>query len=301
MVTVVLFFIPRYYQKLYLPSMKTILRFVLVGWLSGHLLFSPAQAQMQKLFNGKSLEGWDTYLGPTYDSLKKKFDSLKTIGLNADPKKVFSVVEVDGQPAIRISGENFGGISTQKAYSNYHLRLEFKWGKKKWNPRKDKPRDSGLLYHAVGKHGADFGFWMRSQEFQIEEGNCGDYWGVAGGSFEVTAKKNKDEFIYDHNSPKLVFNEKSPNGRRCIKQRNAEKPSGEWNTVEIYCIGDTAFHMVNGVVVMILNHSSQLTNGELVPLYHGKIQIQSEGAEVFYRNIELESIKKFPTELLQLN
>jgi hypothetical protein len=281
--------------------MNTLKGFVLIILLGGFFLSTPANAQVQKLFNGKNLDGWDTYLGPTYDSLKKNFDSLKTMGLNKDPKKVFSVVELDGQPAIRISGENFGGISTQQLYSNYHLKLEFKWGKKKWNPRKDKPRDSGLLYHAVGKHGADFGFWMRSQEFQIEEGNCGDYWGVAGGSFEITAKKNKDGFIYDHTSPKLVFNEKSANGRWCIKQRNAEKPSGEWNTIEIYCIGDTAFHLVNGVVVMILNHSSQLVNGELVPLYHGKVQIQSEGAEVFYRNIELEPIKKFPTELLQLN
>ncbi|MBS1506414.1 MAG: DUF1080 domain-containing protein [Bacteroidetes bacterium] len=282
--------------------MKMILRVLIVGFVSGSLL--PAQtasAQKQKLFNGKDLEGWDTYLGPSYDSLKKSFDTLKVIGLNKDPRKVFSVVDVDGQPALRISGENFGGISTQQAYSNYHLKLEFKWGKKKWPPRKDKPRDSGLLYHAAGKHGADFGFWMRSQEFQIEEGNCGDYWGVAGGSFEITAKKNKEGFIFDHASPKLVFNEKSANGRWCIKQRNAEKPSGEWNTVEIYCIGDTAFHLVNGVVVMILNHSSQLNNGELVPLYDGKIQLQSEGAEVFYRNIELESIKKFPMELLQLN
>jgi hypothetical protein len=257
-----------------------------------------ACAQWQSLFSGKNLDGWDTYIGPTYDSVKNLFDTLKIAGLNNDPDKVFTVATVDGKPAIRISGQRFGGISTHNSYSNYHLKLEFKWGTKKWNPKKDKKRDSGLLYHAVGKHGADFGFWMRSQEFQIQEGDCGDYWGVAGGSFEVAAKKNKDGYIYDNASPKLLFNEKSPNGRWCIKLRNAEKATGQWNTIEIYCIGDTAFHIVNGVVVMILNHSSQLDKGELTTLSQGKIQIQSEGAEIFYRNIEIEMIKKFPAELL---
>lgn len=256
-------------------------------------------AQWQNLFNGKNLDGWDTYIGPAYDSIKGAFDSMKVMGLNIDPQKIFSIVEVDGQAAIRISGENFGGISTQKSFSNYHLKLEFKWGTKKWNPRKDKKRDSGILYHAVGKHGADFGFWMRSQEFQIQEGDCGEYWGVAGGSFEIPARKIEDGYVYDPAASKILFNEKSKAGRWCQQLGDPEKPTGQWNTIEIYCIGDTAMHLVNGVVVMVLYNSAQVDKDKLSSLHHGKIQIQSEGAEVFYRNIQMESIKKFPVELLQ--
>ena len=100
------------------------------------------------------------------------------LGLNTDPERVFSVTKEDGKPALRISGKKFGGISTQQSFKNYHLQLEFKWGKLKWHPKRNAKRDSGLLYHAVGTHGADGGFWMRSQEFQIQEGDCGDYWGV---------------------------------------------------------------------------------------------------------------------------
>ena len=258
-------------------------------------------AQWQQLFNGRNLDGWDTYVGPAYDSVKKYLDTLHVIGLNKDPNKLFSVATVDGKPAMRISGQQFGGISTKESFSNYHLKIEFKWGKKKWHPRKNKVRDSGILYHAVGEHGVDAHAWMRSQEFQVEEGDCGDYWGVAGGSFQISARKNKDGFIYDPAAQKLLFNETSPNGRWCIKLRDAEKPSGQWNEVEIYCIGDTAIHVVNGVVVMILTHSSQLVDGKLVPLDRGKIQIQSEGAEVFYRNIQMEKITKFPAELLTGN
>jgi len=251
-------------------------------------------SQPTQLFNGIDLTGWDTYLGPAYDSQSQEFDTLEIAGLNNDPLHVFSVVQEDGQPAIRISGENFGGLSTTREFSNYHLTLQFKWGLGKSEPRKNQKRDSGLLYHAVGNHGADYGFWMRSQEFQIQEGDCGDYWGVAGGSFEIPANKQQEEYVYSPKADLLTFNETSPNGRRCIKSPDAEKPSGEWNTLEVYALGDTAIHIVNGVVNMMLYHSAQLDHGNLTPLKQGKIQIQSEGAEVFYRNIQIQSIKQLP-------
>jgi Domain of Unknown Function (DUF1080) len=254
----------------------------------------------QDLFNGKDLSGWDTYLGPAYDTIKNKFDSLTVLGLNNDPDKVFSVVSEDNAPAIRISGSHNGGISTQQEFENYHLTLEFKWGKQKSHPRKDRKRDSGLLYHAVGAHGADFGFWMRSQELQIQEGDCGDYWGVAGGIMDIPAKGSElEKYVYDPSSPQLAFSSTSEHGRRCIKNPDAERPTGEWNTIEVYCLGDTAVHMTNGVVNMILYHSRQAEGGKEIPLTKGKIQIQSEGAEVFYRNIQVEAIAKIPGEIIK--
>jgi hypothetical protein len=279
--------------------MKKFTNIILLIVLS-HLAFHQTVAQWRPLFNDKNLDGWDTYLGPAYDSVKKTFDTTRVLGLNNDPDKIFSAVKVDGRPAIRISGEHFGGISTKESFANYHLKLEFKWGQKKSNPRKDRVRDSGILYHAVGKHGADFGFWMRSQEFQVEEGNVGDYWGVAGGSFEVQATLYDKKYVYDPRGQLFTFNEKSKVGRNCVKSEDAEKPSGQWNSVEIYCLGDTAVHVINGRVNMILFHSAQLDKGTLNRLSSGKIQIQSEGAEVFYRNIQIEKIKKLPEEILKM-
>jgi hypothetical protein len=216
--------------------------------------------------------------------------------LNNDPNKVFSVVQVDGQSAIRISGENFGGVSTTKEFENYHLQLQFKWGELKHVPRDQQKRDSGLLYHAVGPHGADFNFWMRSQEMQIQEGDCGDYWGVAGGAFQVPVIKEGENYIYSPKGEMLNFNETSEFGRRVIKSPDNENPYGEWNTVDLYCFGDTAVHVINGKVNMILYHSSQLEGDELKPLTKGKIQIQSEGAEIFYRNIKMKPIASLPKE-----
>jgi hypothetical protein len=249
------------------------------------------------LFNGKDLTGWDVYIGPAYDTLTKQFAG-EPLGLNNDPLKVFSVVSEDGKPAMRVSGERFGGISTVKEYKNYHLRLEFKWGKLKWHPKGNAKRDSGLLYHAVGEHGADGGFWMRSQEFQIQEGDCGDYWGVAGGIADVPAVSLSDKkFIYTPGSPLLSFSEKGPNGRNCTKNPDGEKPTGQWNIIDLYCFGDTSVHVVNDKVTMILYNSRQAEQQGELPLKSGKIQLQSEGAELFYRNLVVEEINAIPKKI----
>jgi hypothetical protein len=287
-----------------LPA-KFIIRVSLIGtsmmFLSGcQTNSSTNDDNWQSLFNGKDLSGWDTYLGPAYDTIQNKRDTLSIPGLNQDPNNVFSVVNVDNAPAIRISGSHNGGISTLSEFENYHLTLEFKWGTLKWHPRKDRKRDSGLLYHAVGPHGADYGFWMRSQELQIQEGDCGDYWGVAGGIMDIPANGDAPEkYVYDPTAALLDFSGTSPHGRRCIKNPDAEKTSGEWNRVEIYCHGDTAVHIINGVVNMVLYHSRQLEGGKEIPLTKGKIQIQSEGAEIYYRNLQLQSVAKIPEHILK--
>jgi hypothetical protein len=251
------------------------------------------------LFNGENLNGWDTYLGPPLDSNGNKINEIP-VGLNEDPKHVFTVVKQDGEKIIRISGEDWGGISTKKEYANFHFQLMFKWGTLTWGQKKHKKRDSGLLYFATGKHGADYGAWMRSQEFQIEEGNCGDYWGVAGGSQDIPViKKADNEFIYNVQGQLTTFNANSKNGRHCIKQGDAENPSGEWNTLDLYCFGDTSVHVINGKVMMVLYHSGQLENEAVTPLTKGKFQIQSEGAEVFYKHIRYEPIDVIPAEYLK--
>jgi hypothetical protein len=252
----------------------------------------------QPLFNGKDLKGWDTYIGPDLDDKGKPITGAP-IGLNNDPRKVFTIVKDNGNNVIRISGENWGAISTQKEYENYHLQLQFKWGALSWGQKKGKKKDSGLLYHSVGKYGADYGAWMRSQEFQIEEGNSGDYWGVAGGMADIPAIKSGDDYVYSPQGTLTIFKEGGPQGRHCIKGADTEKLSGQWNTLDFYCHGDTSIHVINGKVMMVLYHSKQLNEGQELPLTKGKIQIQSEGAEVFYKQIKIQPINNLPEALLK--
>ncbi|MCB0576142.1 MAG: DUF1080 domain-containing protein, partial [Saprospiraceae bacterium] len=131
--------------------------------------------------------------------------------------------------------------------------------------------------------------------FQIQEGDCGDYWGVAGGVFDIAAVKSGDsDWTYAPDGEMQTFQDKTPTGRHCARLENREKPAGEWNTIDLFCVGDTAVHVVNGKVVMILHHSRHQGENGPEPLTKGKIQIQSEGAEVFYRNIRIRSIDRIP-------
>jgi len=252
-----------------------------------------------QLFNGKDLTGWDTWIGPPLDNAGKML-SKTPVGLNNDPNHVFTIAKNDGENVIRISGENWGGISTKEEYENFHLQLMFKWGTLTWGQKKNKKKDSGLLYFAVGTHGADYGAWMRSQEFQIQEGDCGDYWGVAGGMEDVPAiKKSDSEYVYNPTGQIYNFSSTSKVGRHCIKQGDAEKPAGEWNVLDLYCHGDTSVHVVNGKVMMVLFHSQQSDNENVLPLKKGKLQIQSEGAEVFYKQVRIKSLDVIPREFLK--
>ena len=157
--------------------MKSLLFTACIWLFSNFCVFgqSTRSAGWKSLFNEKDFTGWETYLDRPY--AKDEQPKVAPLGLNNDPNHVFSVVQEDGKPALRVSGETFGGINTLADFENYHLRLEFKWGTKKWPPKLDRPRDSGLLYHSVGPHGTAM-LWMESFEFQIQEGDCGDYWGV---------------------------------------------------------------------------------------------------------------------------
>lgn len=248
------------------------------------LTVSAQQGKWITLFNGKDLQGWDTYMG-------------SALGLNNDPNHVFSIVAEDGENIIRVSGENWGGLSTKNEFENYHAQLQFKWGTLTWGNKKGKKMDSGFLYHAVGRHGADANAWMRSQEFQIEQGNVGDYWGVAGGIQDIPVTKQGENYVYDAKGTLNSFSETSTAGRHGTKGADAEKPTGEWNTLDLYCFGDTSIHVVNGTVVMVLFHSRQVDNGRESKLIKGKIQLQSEGAEIFYRGIKLQQISEIPADI----
>jgi hypothetical protein len=244
------------------------------------------------LFNGKDLTGWETWLA-------KPHGGTEPVGLNKDPKKVYTVVEEDGQPAIRISGEIFGALTTKKEFGNYQLRLEFKWGTKKWPPRENEIRDSGLLYHCVGPHGAMGSYWMQSLEFQIEEHDTGDFWSVAGATVDVEGRKNKQgEVVYEKGGMKFTIpgDVKEP---RIIKSADYEKPTGEWNTLDLLAVGTTSVHIVNGKPNMVMTNARRKVKGRQEPLTRGKIQLQSEGAEVFYRNIAVRPLDKIPDEFLR--
>jgi len=141
--------------------------------------------------------------------------------------------------------------------------------------------------------------WMQSLECQIIEGGCGDILMVAG----------EEKF-----KPKLTVNTRigtdgqpyfDPNGKPDTRdsgrfnwwgrdvewkdvlgirgKRDVEKPTGEWNTMVVICQGDTLTYLVNGVLV---------NQGRGANQTRGKLQFQSEGAEILFRKIEIRPLIK---------
>jgi hypothetical protein len=234
-----------------------------------------------QLFNGKNLDGWYTF--------------IKNKGRNNDPNKVFTVQK----GLIRVSGEEFGCITTNDEFENYKLLIVFKWGDMTYSPRVDKARDSGVLLHSVGEDGGSAGIWMHSIECQIIEGGTGDFIVVGDGSrkFSLTCpvapEKQGDSYVYQPSGNMETINEGRINwfGRdpewKDLKgfhgAKNIEKPVGKWNKIECIVKGKEIFIYLNGTLV---NHAVD------VQPQKGRIQIQSEGAEIFFKRIVLTSLYK---------
>lgn len=230
-----------------------------------------ADVQWAPLFNGRNLDGWYIYLAAS--------------GKNNDRKRIFKVekgmIHVMDLP-VTDEKEEFGYIATEKEYSNYHLRLEYKWGEKKFPPMLKSVRDSGLLYHFVGPDKV----WPRMMEYQIAETFVGDTYLIDGVEASTT-----------------VGDEERPGGRRLYREhgtpytgRNSvarsevyERPG--WNAAEIIVQGDRFTHILNGKVNnrgWDMKQPDPHNPGGLIPLTRGRICLQAEGAEVFYRNIEIK-------------
>ncbi|MEM1063719.1 MAG: DUF1080 domain-containing protein, partial [Planctomycetota bacterium] len=109
---------------------------------------------------------WEVWLGVPHTSLPIEWDGKsedgkqgKPLGLG-DRLGVFAVEDVDGEPVLRVSGEIYAGLTTLEEFEDYHLTCEVQWGEKKYAPRLNAKRDSGILYHCVGRHGAFWNVWM---------------------------------------------------------------------------------------------------------------------------------------------
>ena len=286
-------------------DMKNLALFIFIGFLM--IPFSGISQWIDLL--DKDLSQWDNYLSYRYPEGYKgdipkdaEGNDLKPIGLNKDEFGVFTMIEEDGQQVLRISGEIYGCVSTKSEFENYHLKLQVKWGDTKWHPRKQLLKDSGVLYHSIGPHGAEsWRSWMLSQEFQVMQGHMGDFWSQANSAIDIRAYL--PEYIMnpvaDKSQPFLALGRGEEVQGYCMRSANFEKPHGEWNELELICFENKSIHIVNGEVVMILKNSRYVEDGKKFPMNKGKIQLQSEAAEVFYKNINIKKLEALPKQYQQ--
>ena len=230
----------------------------------------------------------------------------KPIGYDINKENVFTTVEKDGELLLHINGKIYGCLFTKESFRNYHFKLQYKFGTNKYEPRLDKAMDSGILYHSQGEAGVDYWkSWMLAQEFQVmeagtSEGVSGDYWPIANSRIEVKSVKEVDN-SYRYNPDALWVGFGANNtGDNCYAINNFTTPNNGWTTLELICYEGKSLHIVNGKIAMALQNSAYWNGTESIPLVEGNIQLQSEAAELYYKDIHIKPIQKLPKEYAKL-
>ena len=254
----------------------------------------------RSLFNGRDLADWQGWLGYPDPAVSYRDNpGLAPIGTDADMSEHFVVRMVDGAPAIWIKGETWGSLIHREDLSNYHLRMEFKWGDQTYAPRETLPQNNGLLYHTHGAPGEVFGTWSPSMEFEIMRGSTGmlvavgkDVRGRTNVAYDPNLIEPHLRYQLDGREVDMVNRTPTWNVEAAT---DAERPVGEWNTLDLYVLGDRAVQVVNGVPVAEVKDIATIgPDGTRRPLTSGRIQLQSEGAETWFRNIIVEPITTLP-------
>ncbi len=163
--------------------------------------------------------------------------------------KMEEVWSVKEGGVLHCAGKPVGYIYTEKDYTSFKLKLEWRGV--------GKPGNSGALLRVQEPHTV----WPKSIESQLQSGSAGDIWNIGKFPMKVAPDRTK--------------------GRHTTKLHETnEKPieSGEWNTYEITLDGPDLELKVNGLV------QNRAADCEVKP---GKIALQSEGAEIEFRNIVL--------------
>lgn len=227
------------------------------------------------LFNGTNFDNWNfTTRDTTYTGSVTDIFAVEN-----------GVIHVLGKPD-DLSTQTFAGITTKQSYSKYKLTLDYKWGEKKFKPRHEFVRDAGVLFHV---HGEDV-IWPRSVECQIQEGDTGDIWAIGT---QVTSKVSPVIRNYSPEGDSITRGGEGIKFSRFHRGYDWEKPHGQWNHLEIVVNGKDAKYSLNGHVVneaLDMKFWNQETK-KMEPLTEGKILLQAEGAEIYYRNVFLELLE----------
>lgn len=221
------------------------------------------------LFNGNDFDGWYSYADDQGES-----------------KELFEVIDgtIHTHPNLDTSKyQSFGVLQTEKVFENYILELEYKWGTKKFKPRQNSVRDAGVIFHQFGPDKV----WPRGAECQIQEGDTGDLWLVR---VRGTSRVSDVDLCYQPHHPLLTLGDGKNEYAHVPRSYFWEVPG--WNKVKMEVNGDKAKFYLNGKLVnevLDLQYFDEQTQ-TYKPLTKGKILLQAEGAEVYYRNIFIKEL-----------
>lgn len=239
----------------------------------------------RRLFNGRNLDGFSIF--------------EQGVG-NSDPHGAIAIEEgILHLLGPRFSGpdaSSFGHIATTAEYADFHLRMEFRFGERRFAPRRLQRRNSGLLYHMASERDRLFPDCV---EFQFEEGDIGD-------AMMVNTKALQGPLLggtplwpnYFPGLPTDYVEPVSAGGiaRQWHRHAGTYERIDQWNTIDLYAFGDQAAHLVNGRIV---NTLFRMIDRSGRPLTKGRLALEFEAAEVFMRNILLRDLA--PDEIAEIS
>jgi putative membrane-bound dehydrogenase-like protein len=240
-----------------------------------------AESEWVRLFNGKDLTGW--------------FSFLQKHGRDSDPDHVITIEDgaIHAYKGARNGSEVvMGYIGTAQSFSDYHLRLQYKWGKNQFKPRFALKPDAGIYYHHVTENVV----WPQALQFQVELNGVGDLLTVGLIQVDTTidpGAKRSDWQEYLPSDQGGVFYTTGTGSKVTYTRKLANHEQDGWNTLDLICKSDSAAHLVNGYIVNRcagIRQRSPTDPDAWIPLTSGRILLEFEATEVFYRDIEIRPL-----------
>ena len=264
-------------------------KIILVGdhlehWLNGHRVVSVSMADpeyKEKVAASKFGKMPDFGIKPTGHLCLQDhghdvwFRNLKVRNLDPDPAREVALfngkdltgwthfLKDEGKPedvwsvtdegVLVCQGRPIGYLRTKADHDNFVLRLQWRF-----SPVTKKAGNSGVLLRKIGEDKV----WPRSIEAQLQSGAAGDFWNIGKFPMQAVAERT--------------------NGRNTARTATNEKSLGEWNLYEITLWHGHCVLRVNG---QVLNQAWDCLE---IP---GKICLQSEGAEIHFRDIQLTPLR----------
>ena len=243
---------------------------------SGTTIAAATTNGWRPLFDGSSLDGWTFF----QDGGAMR-DTEGAVAIED------GVLHFYG-PAYRGTGKAaFGHIATVDSWSNYHLRLDFRWGVNRFAPRMLQRRNSGILYHLGAERDR---LYPDGVEFQVEETDVGD--AIMINTRALPGPLLGGTPLWPTYFPGLPQTYEAPVvaggiARQWVRHAGDFETLEGWNTLDLYAFGDQAAHLVNGRIVTTL-FGMRTARG--LPLTRGRIALELEAAEVLYRNVMIRSL-----------
>jgi hypothetical protein len=183
-------------------------------------------------------------------------DEFKPL-VNGDDVGQFTLVKIgpetitikDGE--VRVTGKPNGYFATKTSYKNYVVKFEWMYERpESLSSEAAFKGNSGLLLH-IKEHK----IWPEAIEVQLMYSDAGNTFGIRPAKF--VGKKDAQA------------------------QKQASKPVGQWNTVEVTCKDGSIVTVFNGI---------EVARGTGAEPDHGTIGWQSEGAPIRFRKLMIKPL-----------